>query len=351
MITHRTPALTALCLLPLLVACQGEVPTPDVPASGETSRLVRIGELDWNGALAIQHVLAQILQDEFGLETEFVPGSPKTLFAGLDAGEVDVYTDLWMPNVASYWDEFIAPGSKESVQVNRSPYRGTHGLYVPGYIQDQYDLHDVADLRRPEVAKLFDGDGNGKGEYWGGGEGWFSTRVWQVKARTYGYADHFEAWIVSEKELTTRLEEAYDRQEGILFYGWTPDWTHLSLDLRRLDEPAFDGYAMESYRGKPLYKENGCWNMVEPEESEDWLELSRIACGFPDGRIYVAFSKALRERQPRVARFLEQIALTPEMVSGWILLVRDYETDPGEVARIWIEENPDIVAAWLQDAS
>ena len=33
---------------------------------------------------------------------------------------------------------------------------------------------------------MFDKDGNGKGEYWAGDAGWKSTRMWQVKFKSYG---------------------------------------------------------------------------------------------------------------------------------------------------------------------
>ena len=44
----------------------------------------------------------------------------------------------------------------------------------------------IEDLARPEVVKAMDSDGNGKGEFWIGADGWASANVNQVKLRDYG---------------------------------------------------------------------------------------------------------------------------------------------------------------------
>ena len=47
----------------------------------------------------------------------------------------------------------------------------------------------IEDLARPEVVKAMDSDGNGKGEFWIGADGWASANVNQVKLRDYGLYD------------------------------------------------------------------------------------------------------------------------------------------------------------------
>ncbi len=104
---------------------------------------------------------------------------------------------------------------------------------------------------------------------------------------------------------------------------------------------------MASHKDDERYNEAGCWNMLEPEEGEDWLERSRVSCAYPDANIYVAHSSHLRDRLPAAAAFLEQVAMTPDMVSGWILLARDYDTGPAVVARLWISANSEVVDQWM----
>ena len=45
-----------------------------------------------------------------------------------------------------------APGSRQSVLVNKQPYTSVQGVFVPGYIQDEHGIRDVRDLLNPDVA-------------------------------------------------------------------------------------------------------------------------------------------------------------------------------------------------------
>jgi glycine betaine/proline transport system substrate-binding protein len=310
-----------------------------------------VAELDWQGAKAIGHVLAAIMEGRLGLEVEMV--AVTSADAPLDAmalgeGPIDVYPDLWMPDQSEAWQLYIEPGSAESIMVNDHPYRGTEGIYVPGFIQDEHGIRHVDDLAAPEVAAIFDGDGDGKGEYWPGPPDWNSTRIQLVKARSYGYAQHFDPLPLTDDDFTAKLRADYEEGKAALFYYWTPAWIHAALDLRRLKEPPFDGYAMPSLQSHPRYNPDGCWHMVQPDEDEAWLTASRVRCASPEADVYVAYVRSLSKRLPSAATMLKQIALSPEIVNGWNLLITEYGMDPAEMAKEWVGQNPEIVDAWLK---
>jgi len=228
-------------------------------------------------------------------------------------GGIDVHPDFWMPNQAGLWNQYIAPDSRETVLVNRSPYHGAQGLFIPQYVQDQYGVKAVTNLSNPEIAKLFDSDGNGKGEFWAGAPGWASTNVEKVKARSYGYGQFFEPIEVPVAVFQANLKTAYSRKKPILFYSWTPEWIHTKYDLVRLEEPPFDGFAMESKKDDPLYNHDGCWKMYQPKDDLDWYEKSRITCAWPDASVYIAYSQSLTTRTPKVAQFFNQVVLSSDM--------------------------------------
>ena len=114
-----------------------------------------------------------------------------------------VYTDLWMPNQQAIWDKYIVEA--KSVGHNE-PYPGTQKMYVPHYMADMVKSFD--DLAKPEIAAMFDKDGNGKGEYWAGDAGWKSTKMWQVKFKSYGLTDLWEPEIVSDATFKAQLKAA-----------------------------------------------------------------------------------------------------------------------------------------------
>ena len=262
-------------------------------------------------------------------------------------GSIDVHPDFWMPNQAGLWNQYIAPGSRETVLVNQNPYHGVQGLFMPRYVQDRYGVKSIADLSNPEIAKLFDGNGNGKGELWIGAPGWASTNVEKVKAKSYGYDQLFEFIEVPMAVFQANLRTAYSRKKPLLFYSWTPEWIHTAYDLVRLEEPPFDGFAMESKKDDPLYNPNGCWKMYQPKDDPDWYEKSRVTCAWPDAKVYIAYSKSLTTRAPKVAKLLNQVALSSQMVGEWIAQMVVEKQDPVEVARKWVDDHPAIVNEWV----
>lgn len=320
-----------------------------VGIAGAKEKVV-VGELNWTAAIAIQNILKVVIEDRLGADVEFVRGDSASIFAGMDkgAGEFDVYTDLWMPNQAGAWAKHIAKGSRQTVRVNKQPYTGVQGLFIPGYVRDMHGVKSVNDLANPAIAKLFDTDGDGKGEFWPGGPGWGATDVEQVKAKTYGYDKYFEPVVVEQWVMETRLKAAYERKNPILFYYWTPEWIHAKFDLRRLEEPDFTGYSMDSKRDDPLYDPKGCWHMIGFADDPQWLEKSHIDCAWPDAQVYVAYSKSLTKRVPNVAKFLDQIVFEPATINDWILKISVDKMAPEKMAKDWVKNNPDTVSAWLK---
>ena len=301
--------------------------TPTARAQDAT---VTISDLTWTGASAIGHVIKVIIDGPLDSEAEIVEGlsDGSVIAAGMDKGDgsADVYTDLWMPNRQAIWDKYVVDA--KTVGYNR-PYPGTQHIYVPSYMSDR--VRTIEDLKDPEVAAIFDKDGNGKGEYWAGDAGWKSTRMWQVKFKSYGLSELWEAEILPDATFKAQLKTAISREQPILFYYWTPEWVHAAYDIMPIVEPA---------------RTEGCEDVHL--DQEDWLEASHFDCVSSDAEIYVAYSKSLEERNPPVAKFLSQMQLDPDVVNQWILKIGRDKEDPRDVAEQWVADNMDVINEWIQ---
>jgi glycine betaine/proline transport system substrate-binding protein len=311
---------------------------------------VVIGEQSWTGAVAIQNVMKAVIEKYLDGEVSFLLVAEEAMYPALDKGDgsIDVVPDLWSQHTTAMLNEYVLPGSKESIKLNKTPYKGTEGIFIPGYVQDQHNIRKIDDLAKPEVAKIFDTDGDGKGEYWAGAVGWEATNHSMVRAKSYGFDKNFTASTVEQPVFLAQLSAAYQRKEPIVFYYWAPEWIFASYDLRMLEEPPFDGWSSEDKKTDPLYKADGCYKFYQPGNNPDWLEKSSITCAQPPTDVYVARATALDERAPKIGKFLEQIVLTPEMVNEWIHAIDQQKKDPLEVATKWVEEHKDIVEGqWL----
>jgi len=292
---------------------------------------VKIGDFTWTGSDAIGHVIAAVINGPLGSEAVIVEGlsDGDVVAAGMDRGDgsVDVYPDLWMPNRQPVWDEYVDGAGTVGVNI---PYAGTQMIYVPSYMADI--ASSIEDLSDPAVAALFDTDGDGLGEYWAGDATWSSTKMWQVKFKSYGLSELWEPNIIPDATFKAQLEAAVNQEKPMLFYYWTPEWVHAAYDLTPIAEPA-------TYEG--------CLGQMDLA-SEDWLEVSEFDCASADASIYVAYSKSLEQRNPPVAKFLSQMSLDPATVNQWILQIGRDEEDPVDVAEQWVADNMDIVNSWIQ---
>lgn len=294
---------------------------------------VSIAELSWDGARATAYIMKEIIETRLDTEAEIKKAEAAVIFASMDKGDggLDVFPDLWMPNQGEKWAEYVE--KRGTVTHNKTPYKGEQGLFIPAYVQEQHGIRSIEDLKKPEVAELFDTDGDGLGEFWAGAPGWASTNEWEIKFRSYGLGDLWEPLIVDDAIFKGQLDAAYTKQQPIMFYYWTPEWLHAAYDLAKIEEPAYT---------------EGCRTVYQPADREDWLEASNFACANEDAEIWNGFSKSLETRNPAVACFLSNMTLDPDTVNEWILKLGREKMDPEDMAEEWVANNKETVDQWLE---
>ncbi len=320
--------------------------------ASEAKTTVTIGELDWPGARAIEQVLKQVIETYLDAEVATIAATQVALYEALDKGDnsVDIVADMWTDHLPQQMQNYVLPGGRQTIILNTTPYLGTEGIFVPTYVVEEHGVKKLEDLAKPEVAKLFDSDGNGKGELWAGAVGWESANHTEVRGKTYGFDKTMEYTTVEQAVFLAQLKDAVDNKKPIAFYYWTPEWIHAAYKLTKLEEPEFNGYAAESAKGSERYNAEGCYKFYQPSERNDWLEASSISCGQPPTRVNIAQSKALAERAPQISQFLKQVTLDGDVVNQWILAMEVDKTPVERVASAWIAANKDTVeGVWLKD--
>lgn len=300
--------------------------------AAHASEKVNIGVPSWTGAEAIAHLLQAVVTDRIGGEAELVPGNNATIFQGMDQGkgDIDVHPDVWLPNQESFTKKYVDEAG--TVELSKHPYEGNQGFCVPKKFGEDNKITDIADLGRPDVAKLMDSDGNGKGELWIGAPGWASANVNEVKVRDYNLSEFIEPIRAEEAVKTARIKDAVAKNEGYAFYCYKPHAVWYMFDVVMLTEPKFDP---EKYK------------MVQPSDSPDWLKESHVATKDALKNVQIAWSKSLKERSPAITEFFERFSLDADDVSGFAHEISGKGRDAGEVAKEWIEKNPERVDAWL----
>ncbi|SCZ36746.1 glycine betaine ABC transporter substrate-binding protein [Afifella marina] len=290
---------------------------------------ITIGVPSWPSAKAGAAVLKNLAEREFGANVTLTPGTNPVIFAAMASGkgDMDVHPEVWLPNIQGIVDEY-----KDNVVLGDTMFEGEQGDCVTKATAEKLGLSSITDLADPEIAKQFDSNGDGKGEFWVGATGWASANTEKVKMRGYGLADLYEPETIDEALAYARIGEKDKKGEPYVFYCYTPHHIFAQYDLVMLDEPAHD---------------DAKWNMIQPDEDPQWYEKSSVSTAWKPAEIHLAYSKSLEERAPELITLFENYKPTSDMVADWTYQIAVKGRDEDELAQEWIADHPDVVDKWL----
>ena len=286
--------------------------------SGSTESIV-IGVPNWNSGTGTAYVLQEMIKKNFDMEVQLQPGTNEVLYAGIADGTIHIHPEGWTPNQNNWHTQFA-----DVLRRNDNGVYVVQGLCVDRSLAEQYNIIHVNDLLNPEITQYFDSDGDGRGEVWVGDEGWGSTAVERIRAKSYGYDALFELLEMNESEALQRLTKATDDGKMFAIYCYTPHSMWRTHNLYQLEEPAHDSTK---------------WKVVFPSEDPQWLEKSSAAVGWELAELHIYYAKSLEEQYPHIAEFLRGIQFTIDELLTITYESETSEQDPTIYAQQWVAEN------------
>lgn len=292
---------------------------------------VTVGEPSWPGAKIMANLIGQVIEKRLGGEVGYAPGANAVIFEAMDGGrgDIDVHPDVWLPNQSSFTDKYV--DEKGTVALSNGSYKGESGVCVPNYVIES-GVKSLFDLATPDAQKMFDSDGDGKGEIWVGASGWASTNTFRVRVRDYGIEPFLEPTTEDETVFYSRLKDAVESKQAVAFYCYKPHYVHALYPVTILEEPAHD---------PATYK------MVQPDQDADWFKKSNVSTGESVKTVRVAHSKSLETRNAAAASFLSNIEMSSDDLSELTYQVVVKKADIAETVSAWIEANGETVDKWL----
>ena len=291
-----------------------------------------IGQPNWAYAQVMSNVLKFVIEDNYGIEVEFVPGTPPVFFKAMNqgTGEVDIHPDVWLPNNQGLVDEYVA--GKGTVALTQETFAAMDGFCTTQAAKDRYGLASVYDLTRPEIVELTDRNGDGRGEIWVGAPGWASTNIHRVRARDYGFSDLYELTVSEETVILSQIDADAKADRVIVWACYLPHHIFGMHALAVLEEPEHDPAK---------------WNMADAAQDPNWYENSYVATSFPPISAHMAYSRRLEIAAPNVVKLLNSVVFGTQLVNEWSSAVSVDEREPAEYAREWVDNNQDLVRSWL----
>jgi glycine betaine/proline transport system substrate-binding protein len=190
----------------------------DKPGEGVTVRPIMPTQIEEH----FQHkILFRALEDLGYTIAEPNEAEYQTMILAIGVGDADFMAVEWR----SLHDAFYQEAGGDAVMSKVGTYiKGA----LQGYLIDKktYDsgVTDLGQLADPEVAKLFDGDGDGKADLAGCIPGWGCERVIETGLDAYKLRDTVTHNQGSYQAIIADSIARFQNGQPILYYTWTPYW-------------------------------------------------------------------------------------------------------------------------------
>lgn len=269
----------------------------------------------------------------------------QVFFEAAARGEVDLWTNSWFPSHHRYLQDPRVKGKVELVG-----YEVMAGA-LQGYLIDKksaeaFGIANLADFKDPDIAKLFDRDGNGKADLMGCNPGWACGQIIEHHLSAYGLNETVEQVRGDYAPLMAETVSRYKQGAPVFFYTWTPNWTIGTLvpgrDVVWLEVPVPSLPAVQEVMEGQIKLDNiqGC--TADP-----------CAMGFVPSDIRVVANSAFLARHPAIRRLAENVSIPLDDINAQnarMIAGEDDDDDIRRHAKEWIHQNIVKVDQWLAAA-
>jgi glycine betaine/proline transport system substrate-binding protein len=295
---------------------------------------IRMARATWDTGYFQAAVFEQLLE-ELGYDVELLGDLGADVFyqALAEGEDVDLWANGWLPlhNTFMTDEDVVGRVAPVGYQVRNGALQG---YLIDKATADEYDITSLQDMADPEIAALFDTDGDGTADLAGCNEGWgCAVRIndslpeWELDSSiTHVQGDY--ALLMND------VVQRFNRGESVFFYTWTPNWTVNELALGEevvwLDTPELEGV-------EALPDVAGC-------------TANPCQMGFTGNDIRAVGNTEFLIANPAVAALLSVVEIPLEDIAAQNVLMtegEDSDEDIQDQAAEWIDDNREAVDEWL----
>lgn len=218
------------------------------------------------------------------------------------------------------------------------------GVYSDGAVQgylidrktaEQYNITNIAQLKDPAIAKLFDADGDGKADLTGCNPGWGCELAIENHLGPYQLRDTVTHKQGSYAALMADTIARFKQDKPVLYYTWTPYW--VSAVLR----PGTDVV----------------WLQVPFSSSQEGAANTQLPngknYGFQANQEQIVANRAFIEKNPAAAKLFEVMKLPISDINAQNLRMSqgaNTQKDVEQHADGWIRVHQQLFDDWIAQA-
>ncbi|NET40901.1 glycine betaine/L-proline ABC transporter substrate-binding protein ProX [Okeania sp. SIO2B3] len=260
------------------------------------------------------------------------------IYISLANGDLEYSTVYYEPQHNEFFEN--AGGSEKLEKVGKLTPDGIQRYEIDKKTADKYNINNLQQLKDPEIAKLFDSDGDGKANLVGCNPGWSCEVVINHHLKAYELEDTVEH---NQGQYEILLADAMTRyQEGkpILYYAYEPHWISTVL------KPNEDVVSLEvPFTSLPA----SMGNLSEKDTSPNGKNL-----GFPLLQQRIVANQKFLESNPVAKRWFELVEIPIVDMNAESLRIKEGEDTPEDIlrhAQEWVKNNQQKYDGWLEIAT
>jgi len=238
----------------------------------------------------------------------------------------------WDPLHQDYYNN--AGGDAKLLRVGAYAGPAAQGYLIDKATADKYKITNIDQLRNPELAKLFDHDGDGKADLTGCTPGWGCEAMIEHHLDAYKLRATVKHVQGSYAALIADTIGRYKRGESILYYTWTPYWVSGVLvpgkDVVWLQVP---------FSATPQHAN------TRLQDGSDY--------GFSVSTTRIVVNRAWADKNPAAVKLFEVMRLPIADINAQNERMRSGENTQADIARHtagWIKVHQQLFDSWIAQA-
>ena len=258
-----------------------------------------------------------------------------TAHVAIANGDATFMADHWDPLHADFYKN--AGGDAKLWRKGAYSRNAAQGYLIDKKTAEQYKITHIDQLKDPQLAKLFDANGDGKADLTGCNPGWGCEGVIEHQLKAFGLAGTVTHVQGSYSALIADTITRFKQGQPILYYTWTPYWVS---------------------------------GVLRPGQEVVWLQVPRsslpgeqagLDTRLPDGKNYgfvlntqrIVANKAFAEKNPAAAKLFEVMELPVGDINAQNLAMKNGQNKPADIARHvdgWIHAHQKTFDGWIAQA-
>ncbi|MCH9298613.1 MULTISPECIES: glycine betaine/L-proline ABC transporter substrate-binding protein ProX [Pantoea] len=220
------------------------------------------------------------------------------------------------------------------------------GTYVSGAAQgylidkktaEKYHITNIAQLKDPKIAQLFDSNGDGKADMTGCTPGWGCEAVINHQNEAYGLSKTVTANMGNYSAMVADTLARFKQGKPILYYTWTPYW--LSDVLKPGRDVVWLQVPFSSLPGE--------------QKGVDTKLANGANYGFPVNTMHIVANKAWAEKNPAAAKLFADMKLPINDINAENAAMHAGQNSEEDINRHvdgWITGHQAQFDQWISDA-